>query len=338
MRALGERVGSFTPKQRKLPLRDSCKELNRFHFSNLTCSFASECARSSAGRAVLSTVGQLRYNGISMRKKSIFPLAASVLLIFLFAYPWNGHSAGTLCRPTAPSTATVSTVLVELFTSEGCSSCPPADRLLAKLDETQPIDGVQIVALSEHVDYWDRFGWKDPFSSAQFTQRQTEYAKALHIEDIYTPQMVVDGRTEFIGNSADAARAAIAKAASTPKAEMNLTITASNPKSVTLAAHIENLAAEANGDTADVMLAITESGLSSKVLRGENSGKELAHSVVTRKLVKIGSVTAKTFSAERAVELNSAWKRQNLKAVVFVQERRGRRILGVAAIKLANQG
>ena len=270
-----------------------------------------------------------------MRIKFILPIAASVLLILLFAFPWNGHSAGTLCRPTAPSTAAVSAVLVELFTSEGCSTCPPADKLLAAMEETQPIKGVQIVALGEHVDYWNRLGWKDPFSSAQFTQRQTEYARALHIEDIYTPQMVVDGRTEFIGSNADTAREAIAKAAGTAKANINLTVKGSAANAITLVTQIENLPAVTSGDTADVMLAITESGLSSKVLRGENSGKELAHSVVTRRLVKIGSVTAKSFSAERPVELSPAWKRQNLKAVVFVQERGGRRVLGVAAIKLA---
>src|SRR6266852_1661761 len=115
-----------------------------------------------------------------------------------------------------------SAVLVELFTSEGCSSCPPADALLARLGKDQPIPGVEIIALEEHVDYWDRLGWKDPFSSTAFTARQQRYGDVFHNESIYTPQMVVDGRWEFVGTDTRRAGAAIIEGSRSPKASIGI--------------------------------------------------------------------------------------------------------------------
>ena len=103
-------------------------------------------------------------------------------------------------------------VLAELFTSEGCSSCPPADALLMKLDKMQPVAGAQIIVLSEHVDYWNSLGWSDPYSSAQFTQRQGMYTR-----ESYTPEMVIDGRKEVLGSDEKAIQAAVAKAVARPK-------------------------------------------------------------------------------------------------------------------------
>lgn len=263
-----------------------------------------------------------------------------LLVTFLFAVLALASSPAAplaLSTPAESRENAAKPVLVELFTSEGCNTCPPADKLLSELEFNQPISGVEVIALSEHVDYWDRLGWKDPFSSAQFTQRQSEYARALHFEDIYTPQMIVDGRIGFVGSKRARAFEAIAEATRAPKLTVRLAIKDSASSLIKLSVRVESNSDVARDDMADVMLAIAESGLSSKVSRGENSGRELAHSSVVRKLIKIGKVDGKSFSAESAVNLERAWRRNQIKAVVFVQERTSRRVLGAAQIKLADE-
>src|SRR5271163_244687 len=113
-------------------------------------------------------------------------------------------------------------VLVELFTSEGCSSCPPADALLAKLDHDQPIQNAEIIVLGEHVDYWDNLGWHDRFSSHEYTERQSQYSARLGVDGVYTPQMIVDGSDQFVGNDSTHARRSITSAAQ--KAKLNLSL------------------------------------------------------------------------------------------------------------------
>ena len=268
------------------------------------------------------------------RVVSITLLTLSFLVLLMVASGSALNAAVTSRLDEATGIPSSPAVLVELFTSEGCSTCPPADRLLSDLDQTQPIEGVQVIALSEHVDYWNQLGWTDPFSSAEFSRRQSDYALAFGRKDLFTPEMVVDGRTALIGSRVKLVLEAIANAAHSPKAEVTVVIKASGPKSIRLTVQVESVPDVSRGDNADVMLAISESGLLSSVSRGENSGRELAHSAVTRKLIKLGTVAGRTFNGERVIDLSSTWKRQHMKAVAFVQEHASRRVLGAAAIKL----
>jgi len=217
-------------------------------------------------------------------------------------------------------------VLVELFTSEGCSSCPPADLLLARLESTQPVAGAHIIVLSEHVDYWDRLGWRDPFSSAQFTARQQEYAQVFRDNGPYTPEMVVDGATGFVGSESALALKAIAQAARAPKA------------AVRISAQTGKVSIQAEGvvRNADVMLAITEGNLLSHVLKGENAGRRLPHTAVVRSLRWVGQAKhGETFTAELDVPPQKSWKPADVRAVVFLQDKSSRKMLGAAEMPLA---
>ena len=233
--------------------------------------------------------------------------------------------------------ASRSPVLVELFTSEGCSSCPPADELLTRLEQSQPVAGVEVIALSEHVDYWNRLGWTDPYSSAEFSRRQNDYARVFNTDDVYTPQMVVDGRAQFVGSNSGKALEAIEVSARDSKANVTVAVASEdkNAASLTLAVRVEGLLEISKGDSAEVLLAIAESGLRSNVSRGENAGRRLTHSAVVRKFSRVGSIDSqkdRVFSAQPVVRIDKAWNRENLKAVIFVQERASRRVLGAAAV------
>jgi hypothetical protein len=231
-----------------------------------------------------------------------------------------------------------SEVVVELFTSEGCSSCPPADTLLARLSEQPGAGNVQVIALEEHVDYWDELGWKDPFSSHDWTTRQYAYAGVLGNGNPYTPQMVVDGSVEFSGGRSQEAQKSIAEAATQTKASVTLSQGSSGkPGTENFSVQVGRLSPSAKGGAAEVWLAITETGLHSSVTRGENAGHELRHAAIVRSMRKIGDAKVDAeaaFSGNVTVSLRKEWKPENLKAVVFVQEKKSLKILGAAEISL----
>jgi hypothetical protein len=220
-------------------------------------------------------------------------------------------------------------VLAELFTSEGCSSCPPADDLLSRLMEDQPVPGVEVIALSEHVDYWDRLGWKDPFSSKDFTRRQNQYAQALRRNDIYTPQLVVDGRMAVIGSDWSQVRPALVEAARAPRATVEVTAVAQDAAGSASVTIVVRDLPDPTGNV-DVVVAIVEDGLTTNVLRGENARKMLRHSAVARSLAKIGTLKTGQGSGEfsQTVICDRAWRTERLRVVAFVQDSRTRRVLG----------
>ncbi len=228
-------------------------------------------------------------------------------------------------------------VIVELFTSEGCSDCPPADKVLTDLERTQPVPGAEVIALGQHVDYWNHGGWADRYSAHAYSTRQNDYANAFHLDSVYTPQMIVDGRTQFVGSDRNRAVQAIAAAARAPKASVTIQqVGTGQGSTVPLQISIGTLPAGQSAGTADVILAVTEDGLHSQVGGGENAGRSLVHSAVVRDWHVIGTWNgnaAKTFTTQ--VHIPSGWNRHHLRVVVFAQEQGRNRVLGAAAQAVA---
>jgi hypothetical protein len=177
-------------------------------------------------------------------------------------------------------------VLVELFTSEGCSDCPPADRLLEELDAKQFVPGAQAIVLSEHVTYWNHLGWRDPFSMDEIDERQKEYGDRFKLDSIYTPQAVVDGAVQMVGNNTSDLTRAVANAATTQK------------KPITIQdAHWENGTAVfivhgAADSGAKLFAVLAADATRSEVARGENAGRTLHHVAVVRVMKDFGSAIA----------------------------------------------
>ena len=225
-------------------------------------------------------------------------------------------------------------VIVELFTSEGCSSCPPADVLLQKFVQQQPVAEAEIIALEEHVDYWNHDGWIDPYSSAEWTERQAAYGQ-LFKNDPYTPQVVVDGRSQCLGISPREVGLEVRDAARDAKTDTEIVAAQSDTKgSQRFAVSVGKLRSNTAGDVAEVWLAVTEDGLHSAVNEGENTGRELTHIATLRSLHKIGVAdtnATQSFKGDPLVKFNSHWVPANVHVIVFVQEKKSRKILGAAS-------
>jgi hypothetical protein len=204
-------------------------------------------------------------------------------------------------------------VLVELFTSEGCSSCPPADAALAALARDPAFRSAEVIPLELHVDYWNHLGWADPFSAPEYTARQEEYARVFGRDGLYTPQMVIDGWVSGVATPGSL-RKGVEKAAGKGKARLEVLVASARPG-------LDVVVRPPSGLSGRLRVVLSEDQLSSKVERGENKGLTLAHAPVARLLVDDGPVSGEH---HLRLGLSQGWKREQLRVVAFVQEPGGR--------------
>ncbi|MEP3479548.1 MAG: DUF1223 domain-containing protein [Fuerstiella sp.] len=216
-------------------------------------------------------------------------------------------------------------VLVELFTSEGCSSCPPADDNLKRLHELAEENGYPIYTLSYHVDYWDYLGWKDRFSSAAATKRQRRYSAAFGLNRIYTPQFVVNGQWEFVGSNRAKTRAAILKAMDERvPAEIQATAKAAGDKvDVQL-----TTAGLSKGDR--VVIALALKSAKSKVTRGENARRTLDHIHVVRDFKEVLAANSVTASFTKPADFKEA----NYHVLAYAQSAKTLELVGIQEVEI----
>jgi hypothetical protein len=221
----------------------------------------------------------------------------------------------TACSNADGETMPHGPIVLELFTSQGCSSCPPADRLLNKLARESTTER-SLAPLSFHVDYWDDLGWADPYAKPAWTERQRQYARVLGDKSVYTPELVVGGAKGMVGSNALTITAAIADA---PVPSLLAT------KSVWSASHLEVMVS-APAD-ADVWVAIWEDGTKTRVTRGENAGETLLHDRVVRHLERVAIAGKK---GSLSIKLDPSWRA--IGAVAFAQ-RTDRKIVSSAFLR-----
>ena len=218
------------------------------------------------------------------------------------------------------------TVLVELFTSEGCSSCPPADALLRQVNGSQTSAGQLVVGISEHVTYWNSLGWSDPFSSPLYTERQNAYSERFHLEGVYTPQMVINGAEQIVGSDRAALLHAVQEEAE-ERPRISLRILSLGVAGTTLTVNFSTSGdLPANG--ADLIAVLTDDSDRSNVLHGENSGRNLAHVAVARSMSRVARVKT---SGERTVQIQipaSFQAAQGHHLILFAQSPGSGRVLG----------
>ncbi|WP_073417539.1 DUF1223 domain-containing protein [Flavobacterium defluvii] len=213
--------------------------------------------------------------------------------------------------------------LLELYTSEGCSSCPPADELLGKIQNE--LKDKNVYVLSYHVDYWDKQGWKDIFSNADFTKRQYDYAKYMEKDPIYTPQVIINGKIDYVGSQETSLRNGIKSALSKPvSASLNLE-TNQNANSLAL-----NYSVEGTSKNSRLLIAVVQKEAKSNVKRGENAHRVLSHYQIVRNLQSVDLNKAK--KGTTSVHLPKNYNAQDFEIIGFIQDMNSGAILGVKRV------
>ena len=217
-------------------------------------------------------------------------------------------------------------VLVELFTSEGCPTCPPADRNLTFLETEQPFAEAELITLSLHVDYWNSRSWKDEFSSPMFSRRQDIYGQIFKISSVYTPQMIVDGQMQFAGTDLAKVQKAIVESAKSEKGKVELSTVEDKNSGTKLQVKISDLPKH---EVSTVFLAVAEDNLASN--RTASSDAKRVFTSVVRELKSLGFLAAeqKNMETETFLQFQPNWKMENLKLVVFVQENGSRKVSAI---------
>ena len=243
--------------------------------------------------------------------KKIFLSSIVIGLVFVLGCSMNTVKKGNNVQEASAATSNGGFALIELFTSEGCSSCPPAEELTNALNQQKK---EHVFILAYHIDYWDRLGWKDRFSNAAFSKRQQDYAELLHLNGIYTPQIVVNGKTEFIGSNIGKLYSSIEEAVSNPAAaKINITAGLLDNKIVVSCITAKN-------DDGVINCALVQLSSSTQVLRGENKGKLLQHTNIVTDLKSIpadGKSNEITFDVPVGKNFNAA----DYKVIAFVQHK-----------------
>ena len=261
-----------------------------------------------------------------MKKIKIFALSASLIIIALGAAAFikaNNNKSSNKKKADDKGFA-----LIELYTSEGCSSCPPADELVAKIEAESK--GKPVYILAYHVDYWNRLGWTDQFSSADYSHRQSDYSKYLKLNSVYTPQIIVNGQTEFVGSEEVVLRNAIKTGLQqTPTNQLSLSATVANKTHLDLKYSIEG----ADKNTV-LQVAVLQKNAQTKVLSGENGGHTLSHVQIVRKLQQF---KLKGSNGVAGIALPNGFDQQKWEIIGFLQNTKTGAITGAAKASFTDE-
>jgi hypothetical protein len=256
-----------------------------------------------------------------MKPIKIFAITAAFAIAVMVLASFIYHRDKTLVKTGNLKVDGKGFAVVELFTSEGCSSCPPADELVSRIQKEDKDKQVYILAF--HVDYWNRLGWKDVFSSAEYSKRQNEYADWLKLKSVYTPQIVVNGKKEFVGSEEGSLRNAITAGLQTAPAS-TLTLNAQKDRNK-LAVQYHASGAEKNNS---LFLAVVQKAAQTKVERGENGGHTLSHVQIVHKIQSL--TLSASGDGNTTIALPDGFNTQDWEVIGFVQNKTNGTILAAA--------